>query len=98
VERRLVAFQVDALGPLAQPFQVVAVGVGFVLRGVAGAITLTQASRAPGRMPSERRTAWRSEYSVASLASRCGTATITIGTSRSRASAAGWAGTACRPP
>jgi hypothetical protein len=31
VERHLVAFQVDALGPLAQPLQVVAVGFGFVL-------------------------------------------------------------------
>jgi hypothetical protein len=32
-------------------------------------------------MPSERATAWRSEYSVASLTSSCGTATMTMGTS-----------------
>ena len=46
-----------------------------------GEITVTQASRAPGRMPSERATAWRSEYSVASCTSACGTATMTMGTS-----------------
>ena len=43
--------------------------------------TVTHASRAPGRMPSERVTAWRSDYSVASLASACGTATSTMGVS-----------------
>ena len=46
-----------------------------------GEMTVTQASRAPGRVPSERATAWRSEYSVASVTSLCGTATITMGTS-----------------
>jgi hypothetical protein len=35
-------------------------------------ITVTQASRAPGRVPSERATAWRSEYSVASVTSTWG--------------------------
>src|SRR5207247_1119660 len=42
-------------------------------------ITLTQASRAPGRMPSERSAAARNEYSVASLASFDGRHTMTIG-------------------
>ena len=46
-----------------------------------GEITVTTASRAPGRSPSERATACRNEYSVASLTSWCGTATIRIGTS-----------------
>ena len=46
-----------------------------------GDSTVTQASRAPGRMPSERATASRSEYSVASVTSLCGTATMTIGVS-----------------
>ena len=46
-----------------------------------GEITVTQASRAPGRMPSERATAWRSEYSVASLTSAWGTATMRMGVS-----------------
>ena len=44
-------------------------------------ITVTQASLAPGRVPIERATAWRSEYSVASVTSLYGTATITMGTS-----------------
>ncbi len=43
-------------------------------------MTVTQASRAPGRIPSDRAVARRSEYRVASLASFQGTATITMGT------------------
>ena len=46
-----------------------------------GEITDTQARRAPGRMPSERAAASRSEYSVASVTSSCGTATMRMGTS-----------------
>ena len=40
-----------------------------VLLASPGEITVTQASRAPGRMPSERPTASRSEYRVASVTS-----------------------------
>ena len=46
-----------------------------------GDTTVTQASRAPGRMPRERATAWRSEYSVASVTSAWGTATMRMGVS-----------------
>ena len=46
-----------------------------------GDVTVTQASRAPGRMPSERAAAWRSEYSVASVTSVWGTATMRMGVS-----------------
>lgn len=46
-----------------------------------GESTVTQASRAPGRMPSERATASRREYRVASCTSWCGTATMRMGAS-----------------
>jgi len=52
-------------------------------------MTVTQARRAPGRMPSERAVAARREYSVRSLASWCGTATITMGTSATCADGSG---------
>ena len=44
-----------------------------------GPMTVTQARRAPARMPSDRAVARRSENSVASVVSFHGTATITIG-------------------
>ena len=46
-----------------------------------GEMTVTQASRAPGREPSERCAAVRNEKCVASVAPLNGTATMTMGTS-----------------
>ena len=54
-----------------------------------GEMTVTQARRAPGRRPSERATASRSEYRVASLTSWCGSATMMMGTSSTRCEGSG---------